>query len=238
MLVAESGGYAHGFAAVMRLRPDEAGMPRDGITALFFADDAAGQALLDRCEQQRPSGAGVPLLAFPNTYHYCPVPGYNGGWDGLSDRLHSGARLLARNGYRPFYRELHLTCDLDRFAARPSIRPTDVVLVDTADERGRRTLRVLVGNRSVGVCVFSTLERLSDDPETRDWGYIWGFGVDEEQRGRGIGRFLLTSALSKLHTSGCQGCWVTNRSDNWPALTLYLQLGFELVDTSTSYTKS
>lgn len=239
LMVATVGRHVTGFAALRRLRPDDAGAPRDGITALFFADEAAGGALLAACEEQSHT-ARQPhsIIAFPNTHSYSPVPCYNGGWDGLSDRIPAVARLLARAGYQPFHRELHLTCDLERFPVRPGPKPAGITLVETADQHGRRTLRALDDNRAIGVCVFSTLQRMSDDPDTRDWGYVWGLGVEESYQRRGIGRFLLSSALARLHTSGCQGCWLTTTADNWPAQLLYLTLGFEVVDGSMSFQKA
>src|SRR5262245_2442584 len=108
VLVAESQGAPQGFAALSRIKGADKGAERDAITALFFARPAVGQALLDACEAQ----VSGEILAFPADHGYCPIAGYNGGWDGLSDRIPAVAQLLARNGYTPFYRELSLICDL------------------------------------------------------------------------------------------------------------------------------
>jgi ribosomal protein S18 acetylase RimI-like enzyme len=238
IFIAAVRGRAIGLAAITRLRPALDGTVRDAITALFFDSDLTGQQLLAACETQSRAGDASELLAFPNTTNYSPAPCYNGGWDGLSDRIPMVGRLLARNGYRPFHRELHFTCDLERFATETPRKPAGVTLVETADDRGRRTLRALADNRAVGVCVFSTLHRVSDDPETRDWGYLWALGVDVEYREQGLGRFLLRSAMARLHADRCQGMWLTTAADNWPAQALYLTHGFEIVDCSASFTKT
>jgi len=55
---------------------------------------------------------------------------------------------------------------------------------------------------------------------------------------RQIARYLLTNALAALAGTGWAGCWLTTGGANWPALTLYLSLGFEIVDTSTCFRKA
>ncbi len=238
VLVVEEAGTAHGFAALRQLTQKESDPQWADITALFFANDAAGQALLAACEAQICRADIDYILAFPNTHGQCPVPGYNGGWDGLSDRMPATARLLARNGYRPYYRELHMTCDFDRFPPLPNPAPPGITLVEAMDDRGRLTLQAMAESQLVGVCIYGTLDRLSDDLAARRWGYIWGLEVAEAFRRRGIARYLLTSSLAHLHAQGCTGCWLTTGADNWPAQPLYLSLGFEVVDSSACFRKA
>jgi ribosomal protein S18 acetylase RimI-like enzyme len=238
LFVAEEQNMVQGFAALSRILPDTTGMPRHAITSLFCLEEGVGRALLQVCEaESRTSDAGA-LLVFPNTRHYSPIPGYNGGWDGLSDRVHATGRLLARNGFYPIHRELHLTCDLPRFPVESLHPDVTVSLSESIDDQGRRTLRVWRGNLAVGVCAYGTLQRLSDDPETREWGYIWGLGIDEQHQGYGLARYLLTTALNRLRADGCQGCWTTVTSGNWASLGLVLSHGFEIVDGSTSFSKT
>src|SRR5262245_62513125 len=75
IFVAEEQGTPLGFAALGRVKSETDDGEYDAITALFFAQPAAGQALLEACESQ----ASGDLLAFPTTHDQCPIVGYNAG---------------------------------------------------------------------------------------------------------------------------------------------------------------
>jgi ribosomal protein S18 acetylase RimI-like enzyme len=230
LLVAEEGGAACGFASFARYKEWEGG-ERQAITALFFEDEAAAAALLRSCEAL--AAGDAELLAFPDTHGKGPVAGYNCGWNGLSDRIPHLARVLARAGYRPYQRELHLSCDLGRLPPGQPSAPAGVELHEEPDERGRLWLRAFAGGRKVGDCVFSTLAQLA--PAAGRTGYVWGLGVDEGHRRQGLARCLMGRALTRLAELGCEACWLTTTADNWPAQPLYLSLGFEVVDCSASF---
>jgi GNAT superfamily N-acetyltransferase len=57
----------------------------------------------------------------------------------------------------------------------------------------------------------------------------------EAQRRQRLGRYVMTWTLRWLWEQGWQGCWLTMGSENFPAQPLYLSLGFEIVDTSSSW---
>jgi ribosomal protein S18 acetylase RimI-like enzyme len=234
LFVAWEDGAAHGFAAAGPLSPEQnGGAPRHGITALFFGDDAAGVALLGACEQAlRADGARV-IEAFPASRGLCPVTSFNGGWDGLPDRLPAIARLLTRQGYLPIHRELHMTLDLALFQPHPSAMPPGIALACQDD-----VLSARAETQEAGTCEYGTLAALADAPEAAQVGYIWWLGVSESFRRRGVARALLTAALADLQARGCRACWLTTAADNWTAQALYLALGFEVVDDSASFRKT
>ncbi|MFO7166776.1 MAG: GNAT family N-acetyltransferase [Chloroflexota bacterium] len=233
VFVAEEGGAARGFAA-LAWYTDWDGGEHQAITALFFADEAAGRALIDACE-----GAAGPgrLLAFPDTHGKSPVAEYNCGWNGLSDRVPHVARALVRAGYSPYQRELHMALDLRAFPPQALPVPAGVELSEEPDDRGRVWIRAIVGGRKVADCIFSTLSQLSPDADAARTGYIWGLGVVEGFRRRGLARVLMARALERLVGQGCDACWLTTTADNWPAQPLYLSLGFVVVDCSASFRK-
>jgi ribosomal protein S18 acetylase RimI-like enzyme len=232
VFVAEERGEPHGFAALGRVKHEGDGAEQDAITALFFANLAAGQALLEACEAQ----ASGELLAFPADHGYCPITGYNGGWDGLPDRIPAVAQLLARNGYAPYYRELSLTCDLAGVAP-PDTAPVGVDLHESLGRDKQYILRALIGAREVGESHYVTLANWGDERAART-GYVWWLNVQPEARRRGIGRYLMQRTFDHMRRLGCDTCWLTTGADNWPAQPLYLALGFEMVDCSASYRKS
>jgi ribosomal protein S18 acetylase RimI-like enzyme len=234
VLVAEAQGAPQGFAALGRIKGEDKGAERDAITALFFADQAAGQALLDACEAQ----ASGEILAFPADHGYCPIAGYSGGWDGLSDRIPAVAQLLARNGYTPFYRELSLICDLAGVEPVLDAAPAGIDLRESVGEfrQSYYILHALDGERVAGQCHYVTLAEMQDPIAART-GYVWWLHVEPEARRRGIGRYLMQRTLDHMRRLGCDTCWLTTGAENWPAQPLYLALGFEIVDCSASYRK-
>jgi ribosomal protein S18 acetylase RimI-like enzyme len=235
IFVAEEDGAPQGFAALGRVKNETDDTEHDAITALFFAHAAAGQALLKACESQAHPG---DLLAFPASHGQCPITGYNGGWDGLPDRLPAVAQLLARNGYTPYYRELHLSCDLSRIGPAQAAAPPGVNLQQTADEQTQTfALYAMSGEHKIGECHYITLAHMLG-PSAAHTGYIAWLYVEAQGRRRGIGRYLMVQALGHLRRLGCDSCWLTTGADNWPAQPLYLALGFEVLDCSASYRKA
>jgi ribosomal protein S18 acetylase RimI-like enzyme len=241
LLVADDGGAAVGFAALLQTanRTDRPTVAE--ITALFAADELADQALVEACIAIARNQGVDRLTAFDDEHSHCPIPAYNAGWSGLSDAMPRAARVLARAGFVPYHRELHLSCPLDRqgpLAVAAHLPALTLFADPVADRSEEHTLRALLGGERVGVCVYSTLAHLSDDAAASRWGYIVWLHVEEAYRRRGVARYLLTNALATLAAAGCTGCWLTTGGANWPALTLYLSLGFEIVDTSTCFRKA
>jgi ribosomal protein S18 acetylase RimI-like enzyme len=232
LLVAEERGSVLGFAA---LRPvtDDQDTEADAITALFFADEAAGTLLVAECVRRVPSGA---LLAFPQSHGNAPVQGYNAGWDGLSDRMPAQPRLLARHGFAPYYRELLLACELvDELPAPPEL--PGMRLLGEPRESGGFRQRAWVGEERIGLCIYSLVADRADDPRGARTGSIDWLGTEAHVRRRGVARTLLLRALAHLRLLGCEQCWLTTGADNWPAQALYLSLGFVVVDSAASFVR-
>lgn len=232
LLVAEAGGRAQGFAALRQVT-DDRDVEADAVTALFFADDAAGAALLEECIRRARPG---PLLAFAQSHGQSPVQAYNVGWDGLSDRLAAQARLLARHGFAPYYRELLLACDLAADIPAPS-DTAGLALRDDIGEGGNFLQRAWLGEERVGLCIYATAAGATDDPRGAQVGYVHWLWADERVRRRGVARALMLRALAHLRSLGCEACWLGTGADNWPAQPLYLSLGFAVVDGTASFAR-
>lgn len=97
------------------------------------------------------------------------------------------------------------------------VRPGDV------DER---TFVVLHGNELVGTLALS----LRDGR-----GGVYGFVVDEQWRGRGIGRDVLARACTLLRDAGAREVGLEVLTDNEHALGLYTSVGFEPFLTEDYY---
>jgi ribosomal protein S18 acetylase RimI-like enzyme len=239
MLVAEDAGGVRGFAAIAKLDDEDAEEARqatEAITALYFADEEAGRALIAACEAR---ASGDRLAAFPPTHNVAPLTSFSAGWNGLTDRAAPIARLLARSGYTPFFRELHLTCDIVRNAPLEIAPPEGVTIVAEQGKLGNLVQRARAGEREVGACWYNTIAAIGkiDDPAAARVGHVMWMHVEEDMRRRGIARLLMARMFSHLRAIGCDECWLTTTADNWPAQALYLGLGYEICDTSAAFLK-
>jgi len=243
IFVAEDEERAVGFATLLSRGNAPDGAREATISALFVQDGAGqgadvGQALLDACLLQARALNIQRLLAFASDHQACPIISYNAGWDGLSDCLPWVGRLLAKNRFMPYHRELHLVCNGEFFPPSLARSTAPIQLLKRTELNGHQTLAASLGDQEVGDCEYSSLAEISDDPRAAQCGYIWGLYVAPECRQQGIARHLLTMALDQLAQQHCTSCWLTTASDNWAAQPLYLALGFEIVDTSTSFRKT
>lgn len=235
LLVAEDGGAVHGIATLRPIATAEDGLAQLEITGLFAPEEATVVALLEAC-MQRAHGARR-VLAFAAEHDHCPLPAYNAGWNGLSDRMPWVARVLARHGFVPTYRELHLECAAAYFPSTQLPAPPGITLVE-GTRAETLSVRAMEGDQELGLCLYFRLRKLSDHPEAGAWAYVDWLGVDEAHRRRGLGRCLMSLMLTRLREQAYHGCWLTTGGDNWPAQPLYLGLGFEILDTSSSWEKS
>jgi ribosomal protein S18 acetylase RimI-like enzyme len=237
ILVAEEGGLARAWAALLDRGADEDGRHEAELTALFVDGAAAGRLLVEAITSEARARGAQRLVAFPPDQLHNPITAYNAGWSGLSDRLTLIARLLARQGFTPFQRELLLEWRGEGAFPAPPAEPPGVSVTTRSGRHGATELAAQVAGEVAGTCEFSTLAAVSDDPAAQRWGYVWGLYVNKGMRRRGLGRFLMLRALAHLSALGCGGCWLTTDATNWPAQTLYLALGFEVVDASTCFRK-
>jgi GNAT superfamily N-acetyltransferase len=234
LLVAEDHSDVRGIATLRPVALAKDGVPELEITGCFTPEESTAAVLLEAC-LARAEGARR-IVAFPAEHGHCPIPSYNAGWDGLSDKLPWVARVLARHGFAPTYRELHLECAAPHFPPTPMSVPPGITMV-AGTEDGYLAVRAMAGDQEAGICLFMLLSKHSDHPDADAWGYVDWLHVTEAQRRRGLGRHLMTWALWRLWDQGCRGCWLTTGANNWPAQPLYLSLGFEILDTSSSWEK-
>src|SRR5262249_9763891 len=126
LLVAEDDGVVRGVAALRPVATGGDGVPQREITGLFAPEEAIVATLLEACLS--PAEGAQRLVAFPAEPGHSPLRAYNAGWDGLSDQMRPVARALARHGFAPTYRELHLECAAPHFPPAPMPAPPGFTL--------------------------------------------------------------------------------------------------------------
>ncbi len=234
VLVAEANGTCEGFATLTTYEDD--GEQHPALTGLFVATEAAAHALVEVCEDR---ASADRLLAFPPTHGNTIVQTYNVGWDALSSYVPGVAGVLAQHGFTPFTRELSMVAPL---TARLDVNWSLPLTLDGPQQQSApyawsQIVRVMDGDNRVGYCSFSDLSPVTNAPGANQTGYIWGLGVNDSYRRRGIARALVLAAMKQLQKQGCTECWLTTTADNWAAQPLYYALGFEVVDCSVSFQK-
>ena len=101
--------------------------------------------------------------------------------------------------------------------------PGDSATTAPASEPDRGTRIFEYGGERVGV--------IRNEHEADGSGYIAGFVVDAEYRGRGFGRTGLRLAVSELRNAGARPISLEVETTNDRALGIYLDAGFEPVST-------
>lgn len=235
LFVAEEQGKALGFAAFEPRSPTENDLSRASITALFSEHEEVAQTLLQELLKLADQFQIQQLEAFPEHHFHCPVPGYNAGWDALSDTMPMIARVLARNGFVPTYRELLMICDFKRFPPSDGEVPEGLSLRKRVPAMGGWELLPYIDQQRVGSVHYDTLARLVDSEDANKVGYIWGISVIQPMRRRGIARYLTRRVMTHFYELGCSECWLSTGAQNFPAQPLYLSLGFEVADTTVSF---
>ncbi len=234
VLVAEANGACEGFTAFTTCIDEDE--QYQALTGLFVATEAAAHALVQACEERASANS---LIAFPPTHGNTIVQTYNVGWDALSSYVSGVAGVLAQHGFTPFTRELSMIAPLTARLDLNWSLPLELIgpHQQAAPYAWSQIVRVMDGENRVGYCSFSDLSPVTKAPGANQTGYIWGLGVNDSYRRRGIARALVLAAMKQLQKQGCTECWLTTTADNWAAQPLYYALGFEVVDCSVSFQK-
>jgi ribosomal protein S18 acetylase RimI-like enzyme len=106
----------------------------------------------------------------------------------------------------------------------PRVDATDRFLSDP----GHHLLVAYVESEPVGM--ITGVEMTHPDKGTEM--FLYELGVDENHRGRGVGRDLTTALAALARERGCYGMWVLTDDDNAPAIATYRAAGGTAGDTS------
>jgi ribosomal protein S18 acetylase RimI-like enzyme len=131
---------------------------------------------------------------------------------------------VVRTGQSP---EISLSLQVERLGH--TFRSQGLTIVgqrDKAETRSRlagETLQVVAEDQGRLIALL--------DAEVESWRRVlkvWNLLVDEEYRRRGIGTKLMRSAEAFALEKQCRAISVETQATNWPALSFYLELGFEV----------
>lgn len=200
-------------------------------------DRDVGAALLKKAEGYFKGQKVSDSIAF---WHYHKYPFYYRESACLSDRLGHVAAWLGLNGYRPIRGEIMMEM--------PNYTPADILLPEIAVElredlkpgHGKLPdldLKVYLGQREVGTCTCVSCAQYGEDKDLDEWWLPEWLGLEDEVQGKGVGRFLLRTALRRMHDRGYRHAAISTDEQNYRAACLYTSEGYRVIDRTHAYAK-
>lgn len=233
VLVAGAGGALRGFIHLGIQAPDERG-PSGGVVRFLAyprGQRALGDALLAAGQAWLRARGAATVRVIPQPWRY-EFYGYAHAF--LSDHLDHVQALLRCRGYRKTGGEVFLDWP-DMAPVAPGPVPGlafDVTLEELpgAGLRPGLRLRAVQGDEILGVCLLKSASEFSRAPQAQDVAFCDWLGVKEPWQGRGLGRFLLASALCQARARGYRDAAISTAHDNDRAFLFYTNCGFQVVD--------
>jgi [ribosomal protein S18]-alanine N-acetyltransferase len=123
--------------------------------------------------------------------------------------------------------DIDALADIDALVNSSAWRPSQFAAACSGVERAIESALVLetVG----GVCGFIVVSRVLDE------GCIHNLAVHPAQQGRGMGRYLVATALDSMRRQGASRCLLEVRASNSAARGLYGALDFQLDGVRKNY---
>jgi GNAT superfamily N-acetyltransferase len=240
--VAREDGRVAGFMHVGIVAPteDHDAPPGEPAAIRFLAYAAgkreAGRRLLVWAEDFARERERGKIIAH---HYYARYPFYHCPWGQLSVRMaHIGA-LLGMHGYEDAG-DSELYFNWRDFEPPQPEKPDVEVTLEPRWVDGqmgsRLELRAMRGEEALGRC---NVDRGQTSPsaEAKDWCYCYWLGIRDAYQGKGLGRFLLVSALHEMKRAGCRHAAISTTWNNYRAALFYTNLGFRFADQTHSFRK-
>jgi ribosomal protein S18 acetylase RimI-like enzyme len=232
IFASDNGGDANGFIHVGTIPGDDGSGERRGlIRYLCFPRNRrdVGQALLDSAHEYLSPLASAHHRAFDFLYSCMSAPFLKSPWEHVY-------ALLGSNGYEQVGPGHAVMVLRDYNISQPTL-PRDDIDVQVSDV-SHFPDHVNYGNLpTVAVRLFRGDEKIGSteavphflphwDPELQDTCETLTIGVNEEERGRGFGRYLMERSLYEMQRAGCQHAYLLTGNNNYTAISLYASLGY------------
>jgi GNAT superfamily N-acetyltransferase len=243
MVVAEEGSKVIGYANACILDKIEIdGVEKEGGLIRFLTCRPGyrehGQAILAECERYLRDLGAEQFYAFQQGYNYLfcnftfGIASYQRG------HIYG---LFGLNGYKPDNGEIIMD-QLNFCATEPEL--TDVgVHIEVKENHSRASLpglwvRAIKGDREIGECWSVPMGKYSQTDETEQTFLVEWIGVDEKERGKGWGRYLLARTFWEAQRIGYRHSLISTDRWNYRALLFYTNYGYRVVDTTYSLAKT
>jgi len=197
-----------------------------------------GQSLLECAESHLRNLGAKDAIAF---WHYHRYPFYYRESACLSDRLGHISALLGMNGYTRLRGEVMMEMP-DYIPAEPTPPQIPVELVGDPEPGPGRfpnlDLKVLWKGKEAGICEGISCAEYGSSEELHEWWLPGWLGIGKEIQGKGVGRYLLQTALCRMHQLGYRHAAISTDWHNYRAALFYTNLGYHVVDWTYAFNRS
>lgn len=196
----------------------------------------AGQAVLEAAEAYLKAHNLAQIDAFSVD---CVYPFYHHEYACLSDALDHVHALLGLNGYR---RSDGWVCfEWQDYSVTPTPLTVPVTLsVHWKEGRGTRPncdVVAYLDGEQIGVCQSVSAGEFSSHPDAQFWIETSWLNIEDAFRWQGIGRHLLQRSIQEMHSVGYRHAAISANWENYRALLLYGNCGYQVADWTYEYHK-
>jgi N-acetylglutamate synthase-like GNAT family acetyltransferase len=242
IIIGEENGSICGFAHVSIGDAMQYGQIKSGGIIHFLAYQSGhrpiGQAILEECERYLKSFDVPQIWAFLNASNY---RFYHLGFGYLSDKIGHVYGLFHMNKYDIDIGEV--------FMSYPEYNVSEPVLNDkyinvTVEHKpGQGVLPNLHiqasrNENDIGECYTASVGEFYRASEAQDWFFTKWLGIEEEDQGKGLGRYLLQRTLWEMRKIGYRNAVISTNITNYRAQLFYTNFGYQVVDTAYGLVKS
>ncbi|HIE27392.1 TPA: GNAT family N-acetyltransferase [Candidatus Poribacteria bacterium] len=169
---------------------------------------------------------------------------YQLGFGLVSDRMGHVYALFRMNGYEINRREQgEIFMDQPEYSVDEPVLPDSRVEIVVKQKPGRGilpglTVQAFRSGREIGICKSFSVGRYCQASEAQDWCFIKWLGVEEEERGKGWGRYLLQRNLWEMRKIGYKNTVISADIKNYRAQLFYTNYGYRVVNTGYGLVKN
>ena len=99
-------------------------------------------------------------------------------------------------------------------------------------------VRAFRNGEEIGACESAPVAEFCPVDEAQDWVFIEGLFVQEEDQGKGWGRYLLQKNLWEMRRLGYKNTVISTDISNYRAWLFYMNYGYRMADTTYEFVKN
>jgi len=242
IIIGEQDNSIYGFAHVSVGEINNFGSLKQGGFIHFLTYQPGqrpiGQAILEECEKYL-QGLGVgKIWAFFNASNY---RFYHLGFGYLSDKIGHVYGLFRMNKYEVDIGEIFMAY-LEYKISEPTLNDEDIkVVVEHEPGRGiLPNLHILAfrDDKKIGECYTVSAGEFYCASEAQDWFFTKWLGIEDEEQGKSLGRYLLQRTLWEMRKLGYKNAVISTNVKNHRAQLFYTNFGYHVTDTAYGLVKS
>ena len=249
IIVIEQNGKIIGFADVAVIESGEDGQKENKGLIRFLTYQpgyrAVGQVILEESERYLRDLGISHISAFRITYDDDDFSYrfYQLGFGLVSDKVGHVYALFRMNGYEISSAEQgEIFLDQPEYSVDEPVPPDNKVEIVVKQQAGRGllpglTVRAFRGESEIGICKSLSVGKYCQASEAQDWVFIKWLGVEEAERGKGWGSYLLQRNLWEARKVSYKNTVISTDIINYRAQLFYTNYGYRVVNTGYGFGK-